>query len=142
MILPLKDYADLGREDLRIQKDRYTYGVYFENEWFNKWGTTIDIEYQNYLRGVTSYTTIENYAAQFSLSYAPDLTVSVLYENTTDPGEILKDWMGYSLSYQYSQHHLISMFYGKRRGGNFCIGGICYEVLPFDGFELRFTSSL
>jgi hypothetical protein len=138
----VKGYADLGREDLRIQKDRYTYGVYFENEWFNKWGTTIDIEYQNYLRGVTSYTTIENYAAQFSLSYAPDLTVSVLYENTTDPGEILKDWMGYSLSYQYSQHHLISMFYGKRRGGNFCIGGICYEVLPFDGFELRFTSSL
>ena len=140
--MTIKGFADLGREDLRLQKDRYTYGLYIENGWFEKWGTTIDIEYQTYLRGLRSYREIENYAAQFSFSYAPDLSAGIIYEYTTDPGEIFKDWLGYNLSYQYSQHHLISLFYGKRRGGNFCIGGICYEVLSFEGFEFRLTSTL
>jgi hypothetical protein len=140
--MTIKGFADLGREDLRLQKDRYTYGIYVENGWFESWGTTIDIEYQNYLRGLISYRKIENYAAQFALSYAPDLSVGILYEFTTDPGEVFKDWIGYNLSYQYSQHHLISMFYGKRRGGNVCIAGICYQVLPFEGFEFRLTSTL
>ncbi len=140
--MTIKGYADFAREDLRLQKDRYTYGIYIENDWFTRWGTTIDIEYQNYLRGVTTFNKVENYVAQFSISYAPDLSAGILYEYTTDPGEIYADWMGYNLSYQYSQHHLISLFYGKRRGGNVCIGGICYEVLPFEGFEFRLSSSL
>ena len=60
--MTVKGFANLGREDLRLEKDRYTYGVYIENEWFQRWGTTLDIEYQNYLRGLTSYKKVENYA--------------------------------------------------------------------------------
>jgi len=140
--MTIKGFTDLGQEDLRLQKDRYTYGVYVENGWFEKWGTTIDMEYQTYSRGLTSYRKVENYAAQFSLSYAPNLSMGIIYEYTTDPGELFKDWIGYIVSYQYSQNHLISMFYGKRRGGNICTAGICYQVLPFEGFELRLTSNL
>ncbi len=140
--MTVKGFADLGQEDLRLEKERQTYGVYVENGWFEKWGTTIDIEYQNFLRGLTTFKKVENYAALFSLSYAPDISFGVTYEYTTDPGELFKEWIGYNLSFQYSQHHLISMFYGKRRGGNVCTGGICYQVLPFEGFEFRLTSVL
>jgi hypothetical protein len=31
----------------------------------------------------------------------------------------------------------ISMFAGKRRGGPACTSGICYEVLDFEGIEIR-----
>ena len=140
--MTIKGFADLGREDLRLEMDRYTYGVYIENKWFEKLGTTIDIEYQNFIRGLTVHRKIENYAALFSLSYAHDLSVGLIFEHTTNPGEIFREWIGYNLSYQYSQHHLISMFYGKRRGGNVCTAGICYQVLPFEGFEFRLTSAL
>ena len=53
-----------------------------------------------------------------------------------------RNWFGYSVGYQYSNSHFISLFYGKRRGGTACTAGICYEVLPFEGFELRLSSNL
>jgi hypothetical protein len=138
----IKGFADLSREDIRLEKDRYTYGIYIENEWPNQWGATLDLEYQDYIRTFNEPLKVKNYAILVSLSYAPDLTCGITWEHTTDSGEIREDWLGYDLSYQYSQYHLINLFYGKRRGGNACTGGICYQVLPFDGIEFRLTTNL
>ena len=138
----LKGFADSGQEDLRLEKDRYTYGIYAENEWLEYWGTSLDLEYQHFQWGINNPSKVENYAAIFSLSYAPDLSLGVTWEQTTDPAEPFEQWLGYNLSYQYSQHHQFNLFYGKRRGGNACTAGICYQILPFDGIELRLTSIL
>jgi hypothetical protein len=138
----LKGFVDLSQEDIRLEKDRYTYGIYAENEWPDLWGTTIDLEYQEYLWGITNPVTIINRAVLFSLSYAPDLSFGITWENTSDPAEPRQDWIGCNFSYQYGQHHLINLFYGKRRGGNACTAGICYQILPFEGFEFRLTSNL
>jgi hypothetical protein len=35
----------------------------------------------------------------------------------------------------------ISMGFGKRREGIFCIGGVCRAVPASNGFEITFTSS-
>ena len=37
--------------------------------------------------------------------------------------------------------HRLSLGYGKRRAGVFCIGGVCRAVPATNGFELTFTSS-
>jgi len=34
----------------------------------------------------------------------------------------------------------VSVFYGSRRGGLTCLSGTCYEVLPFEGVEVRWTA--
>ena len=113
-----------------------------ETEWFQGLGSTIDIEYQDFIKDLGIPNKVTNQLASFSISYAPNLSVGLTMEHTTDPGESTKDWIGFNAGYQYSQEHLISMFYGKRRGGNACTAGVCYQVLPFEGFELRLTSNL
>jgi hypothetical protein len=37
--------------------------------------------------------------------------------------------------------HRLSIGYGKRREGIFCIGGVCRAVPASNGFEVNFTSS-
>ena len=37
--------------------------------------------------------------------------------------------------------HRLSLGYGKRREGIFCVGGVCRAVPASNGFELTFTSS-
>lgn len=140
--ITVKGFVDLANEDVRLEKERYTYGVYLETEWYQGLGTTLDIEYQNFIRDLGIPFKVVNQLASLSLSYAPDLSVGVTLERTTDPGEPRRDWIGFNAGYQYSQEHLISLFYGKRRGGNACTAGVCYQVLPFEGFELRLTSNL
>jgi hypothetical protein len=140
--MTVKGFVDFGQEDFRLERDRHTYGIYAENEWPQRWGTTIDLEYQKFFRGMSDPEKVKNYALLFSVSYAPDFSIGLSWEHTTDSFESRRDWFGSNLSYQYSQHHLINMFYGKRRGGNSCSAGICYQILPFEGFEIRLVSTL
>ena len=79
------------------------------------------------------------------MSYALDIVVGFVAESSDDPvdlpgGKENSYWLGMNFSYQYSAAHLISLFYGKRRGGNACTSGICYEILPFEGLEVRLNS--
>ena len=37
--------------------------------------------------------------------------------------------------------HRLSVGYGKRREGIFCVGGVCRAVPASNGFEMTFTSS-
>jgi len=37
--------------------------------------------------------------------------------------------------------HRLSIGYGKRREGIFCVGGVCRAVPASNGFEVTFTSS-
>jgi hypothetical protein len=37
--------------------------------------------------------------------------------------------------------HRLSVGYGKRREGIFCVGGVCRAVPASNGFEVTFTSS-
>jgi len=53
-----------------------------------------------------------------------------------------KYWAGGNISYQYNQKHNIILFYGKRRGGSACTGGVCFEVPPFEGLEIKINSIL
>jgi len=140
--ITVKGFFDIASEDIRLEKNRQTYGIYIETEWIPGLSTTLDVEHQDFIRELGTPNKVTNQLASLSISYAPDFSAGVTIERSTDPGEQRNEWIGFNAGYQYSQEHLINVFYGKRRGGNACTAGVCYQVLPFEGFELRLTSNL
>ncbi len=146
-ITNIKVFFDHSFETLLSIDKRYTIGSYFQTEFSDTWSMSVDLEYQQFNLNASEIQKIKNYAAIVSISRAPDLSFGFVLERSSDPADISQDkeqeyWLGGNLSYQFSQVHLISMFAGKRRGGNACSSGICYEILPFEGVELRITSNL
>lgn len=143
----IKAFFDHSYETLFSIDKRYTMGTFLETEFNNHWSISLDLQYQEFILTRSDKRKIKNYAALISASHAPDLSFGIVIEKSNDPADIPMDkdeeyWLGGNLAYQYNQVHLITLFAGKRRGGNACASGICYEILPFEGVELRLTSNL
>ena len=70
-------------------------------------------------------------------------SISLLYETYSGkykiPGPPKKstEWVGVKLDSRYWQTLQLSFFYGKRKGGKVCLGGVCQELPEFDGLELN-----
>ncbi|HYM82490.1 MAG TPA: DUF6029 family protein [Candidatus Limnocylindria bacterium] len=77
-------------------------------------------------------------------------SLSLSWERSTDsaqeepddvaPGVQPRHFVAGVLNAQISEHHDLTLFAGERRGGRACTAGTCYEVLPFEGVEMRLTS--
>ena len=73
----------------------------------------------------------------------PGLSASIQLQRTTDELETGADasgatwWWGLNLNAEIRNGHSISVFAGHRRSGLACTGGTCYEVLGFEGVEMR-----
>ena len=142
-----KIFIDHSLETLVGIQDRYTGGVYLHTQLDDFWSADIDLEYQQFRQEQSVATDVKNYALLLTISRAPDFSAGITIEKSNDPvdlpeGKESEYWLGGNIAYQYSQVHLLSLFLGKRRGGNACNSGICYEILPFEGIEFRLTSIL
>ncbi len=51
-------------------------------------------------------------------------------------------WLSTNFNWQIDEHHSANLFWGKRRSGLACTAGTCYEVLGFDGVEIRLVNQL
>jgi hypothetical protein len=146
-ITNIKGFFDHSIETLFAIEKRYTVGSFLQTEFSSHWSISLDLQYQQFNQTVGDNKKVKNYAALISVSRAPDLSFGFVFEKSNDPVDVPEGkeeeyWIGGNLAYQYSQVHLITLFLGKRRGGNACTSGICYEILPFEGMELRLTSNL
>ncbi len=93
---------------------------------------------------------VENFYFNFSVSQTPIFSVSASLEmsddrvetnrNVNGKNDIFVSWPSFDISYLFNQNNTFSLFYGKRRGGTACTGGICYQVQKFNGLELRLNS--
>ncbi|MGD9488301.1 MAG: DUF6029 family protein [Calditrichaceae bacterium] len=134
--------------------ERMTAGITLEHDFLSIWSLAVDIQAQKFDRNYRfnqeqNHTTKNGYLG-LSFTRAPNLAGGLAFELTNDPVEnntlnplqndIYKSWLGFSLNYQINQNHSTALFYGKRRGGNACTGGICYQVQPFEGLEFRLNS--
>lgn len=78
-----------------------------------------------------------------ALHRAPGVSLSLLVQRSTDRLETgaaetgATYWFGGSLGWQVHERHSINLFGGKRRTGLACTAGTCYEVLGFEGVEVR-----
>ncbi|MCB9248143.1 MAG: hypothetical protein H6613_06175 [Ignavibacteriales bacterium] len=71
-------------------------------------------------------------------------TLGIRYEFTTNDFDISNrtDWLVTELGYRISGANLISVSYGRERGGQVCSNGICRYLLPFKGFKFNLQTNL
>ncbi len=137
-------FADYSSDEFNSEPARYSTGGVWELELKNKWSSLLEIEYQNITREGFSPANVNNYVFIAGLSHSPKTSFSVVVEMSDDPrlvdGKPQRLWFGTNFSYKINAHNTLSVFAGQRRGGPACTSGICYEVLDFEGVELRFKS--
>lgn len=149
-ILTIKSFLNYANDDVKGEKNRISAGIITERLFDYTWSLILDLQYQQFDRDFNENQS-KNYYASVSVNIIPDLTVSAVFEASTDPNltdnprtnEVETDtrtWIGGNILYKINQTHTIEFFGGKRRGGPACTSGICYERLDFEGFELRLSS--
>lgn len=90
----------------------------------------------------------ENLVAVVELSRYPAWTWSAELQRSNDPLEAGASesgatwWRAFGVSWRFRDAHRLDVFAGRRRTGLACTGGSCYEVLGFEGLELRLTSEV
>jgi hypothetical protein len=143
-------FLDYSQDPLRLEDHRYSLGFLLETLGNNNWGTIVQAEYQYFDRQVSDIQTVHNSVLIASV-YVPSLwTLGLNFEFSTDPVQTAlipeaaereyRLWPGISGSWQVNSENKLTFFAGKRRGGPACTSGICYEVLDFEGIEIRLST--
>jgi len=148
--LTLKSFADYAQDELKGEKHRFSAGFTTEKNFNYEWNIILDLEYQTFRRSFDP-NRAENYYGSLSVTSIPNITVSAVFEASTDV-QLTDDprtaaietktrtWLGGNIRYKISQSNTLDVFAGKRRGGPACTSGICYEILDFEGVEVRFST--
>lgn len=142
-----KLFIDYSQDEIVSETDRYAGGIYFTRELENSWSASFEFEYQTLTRRGDN---INNIVFSASTSKSNKFSGNVVVEVSNDP--VFSDkgstfeveygttyWLGTNINYKYMSH-TFNLFAGKRRGGPACASGICYEILDFNGIELRILS--
>lgn len=144
-------FADYASDQFKSENTRYATGGVWEYSVIGTWSTQLHLEYQYMERVIVETATIQNAVVILGVSNSPGLSISAIWELSNDP--FLNDrpdtpevetsyrhWPGIEASYRINPTNTLSLFAGKRRGGPACTSGICYEVLDFEGVEIRFKT--
>ncbi|MFV1883136.1 MAG: hypothetical protein ACMZ7B_01400 [Balneola sp.] len=149
--LSVKAFFDYAKDEPKGEEDRISIGFITDKSFDYEWGLNLDIQYQTFNRSFDPEPS-SNYYAALSFSYLPDLSAGIVFEASSDPQltdnpatvfeieDDLRTWLGANFSYKFSSSNRLDVFAGKRRGGPACTSGICYEILDFEGVELRFST--
>jgi hypothetical protein len=149
--LNLKSFFDYAEDEPKLQENRISVGMIADKSFTNSRNLILDVQYQTYDESFQPKK-IENYFWSVSFSFNSHLNVSAVFEASTEPGltdnpntfpEIETDtrtWLGFNSLYRVNTSNTFALFVGKRRGGPACTSGICYEILDFEGAELRITT--
>ena len=84
-----------------------------------------------------------NHFLALEVHRSPGLSAAVQVQRTSDELETGADpsgvtwWRGLNLGADVGEGHSVHVFAGQRRSGLACTAGICYEVLGFEGVEVR-----
>ncbi|MDX2432528.1 MAG: DUF6029 family protein [Bacteroides sp.] len=141
-------FADYASDPFKFEDTRLAGGMVWDFSLAGRWSTQMHLEYQYIEREIVELDKIHNGVVILGVSRSPELSLSFIWEISNDP--YLTDlgegsgsekqnryWPGVEASYKINSANTISLFAGKRRGGPACTSGICYEVLDFEGVELR-----
>ena len=134
-------FADYSEEPIRLEDHRYTGGMIWELELSGGHSTLLEFEYQAIERSLLGGQVYQNMVVVAGWSKSPKTSVSLTWEYSTDinvtGGDPQRNWFGVDVSHKIDQRNTVTLFAGQRRGGPACTSGICYEVLDFEGVEVR-----
>ena len=143
-IWQMKFFGDYSKDDVVGESGRITTGANISRMINNRWSVHLDGEGQS----------IERYNDRFINAYlglivsnSTKFSAGILYELTTDPFLLTEQqqiisYPALNFSYEINTKNNIQLFAGQRRGGPACTSGVCYEVLDFKGFEIRYNLKL
>lgn len=149
--LTAKVFYNWAKDDLKNESDRKTGGLNFEWEFLPSYALSVDAQQQSIVRSFKDVfrEDFNNTYLAATLSKSPKMSFAVAVDRSTDPVETDKSetfdivetdtkyWTNLVASFQINMAHQLNLFYGSRRGGLVCVSGTCFEVLPFNGLEIR-----
>ena len=133
----LKIFADYAIDNLKVEKHRISGGALYEFGIGSKQKIKLETEQQTFQR-----LDKKVYNQVYAITYHPfaKLSFTPVLECSNDPfltNQHTRLWFGSNLKYNFNSKLSMQLFAGKRRGGPSCNAGICYEVLDFEGVEIR-----
>lgn len=144
-------FADYTSDEFKFEDVRVAGGAVWDISIINLWSAQLHLEYQYIERTITEQDVLHNGVVILGISKSPGFSLSLIWEASTDPyltslpgapdpESKFRQWPGAAVSYKINQANTLSLFAGKRRGGPACTSGVCYEVLDFEGVEIRFKT--
>ena len=136
----VKVFLDYAEDPFKLEENRISAGTYFEWKAFKKATLKTEYEFQTFSR---TGENIQNHVLTLGYAYKSKLVFNIVTELSNDSfitQKKLKSWIGANIKYQLNKSNSLQLFGGQRRGGPACNAGICYEVLDFNGAELRWTA--
>lgn len=136
----LKLFLDYAEDPFKSEQSRISLGAYAEWKVKKQSGLKTELEFQTFKRGEE---TVTNVAAYLGYSYKSKFSAGIIGEFSNDSFIIdtpNKLWLGINGKYKLNNKNTLILFAGQRRGGPACNSGVCYEVLDFEGVELRLSS--
>ncbi|MBN2807681.1 MAG: hypothetical protein JXR22_13575 [Prolixibacteraceae bacterium] len=136
----LKLFADYANDGFMQEKNRLTGGGVFDFSLSELMGE-VQLEHQFFTRDETS---VSNHVVSIELEKASKYSIGSTLEISNDPFQLTnkstRSWLGIYARYKYSNKSNFILFAGQRRGGPACTAGICYEILDFEGIEIRWNT--
>jgi len=129
-----KLFAEIGTDDLLGETQRRTFGGQAQLPAGSMGGLTVNLQAQRY--GQSGGDEVRNGYAALAWNLAEAWTIGSTAEAATGG----RTWLGGTLSWRSQASMRLDLFAGTRRGGPACTSGICYEVLDFEGAELKLTT--
>ena len=137
----LKLFADYANDDIKGEMNRISTGFDLDVLLGNRKSINLEYEYQTFSRFDSRAT---NMLFNFAYNHGSKFTGSILTEYSSDntvveQGDSHKIWVGGNFKYKPDFRNTFLVFAGTRRGGPACTSGVCYEILDFEGVEVRYT---
>ena len=136
----IKIFVDYAEDPFKLQRNRISSGTYIEWKVSEKSSIKTEIEFQHFNR---EDERVQNQIINLGYAYKSKWIFSLITELSNDSfltDKSWKTWFGSNVKYQIKNGNSLQLFIGQRRGGPACNAGICYEVLDYEGVELRWTT--
>jgi hypothetical protein len=137
----LKLFLDYANDDIKGEDDRISTGFDLDILMKNRKSFNIEFEYQSFQRFDSKASNmLLSLAYNVSSKFTGSLLTEYSSDNTiVDSGKDNKIWMGANFKFKPDFKNTFLLFAGTRRGGPACTSGVCYEILDFEGIEVRYT---
>lgn len=146
----VKAFADYSEDPFNLEPSRYAGGIYTTRYLTSGWNISLETEYQTVQKEFEISEMVQNVYLGLLIAQSTKVSAALMWEFTSDPViadnpntenvEPSRHFPGLSFAYRFNSNNRLQLFAGKRRGGPACTSGICYEVLDFEGIEIRLTT--
>ena len=142
-------FADRHHNRILGDERSLTFGSLFDWRTSSGYSFTFDLQYKDINRTFGDLVfPHENAFLSIETQHINGLAAALQVQRSNDALETGDEfdgptyWLSISLNWQINERHSANLFWGKRRSGLACTAGTCYEVLGFDGIEIRLVNQL